>query len=90
MKLELEGYDCLCATKVFRINGIEADYSDFGEHYDTCPAMGEPYGCGNMRFIPGEMKQSILDKYHITSDEWFEVIEKLDSVLSFGHCGWCI
>ena len=35
MKIIIKPYDCLCELEEFTINGISADYDDFGEKYDT-------------------------------------------------------
>lgn len=90
MKLELQIGDCFCYTKVFKINGITADKRDFGYQEDIDPYNAEPYGCGNMQFIPELATQKILDKYNITIDEYNEITEKLREGLSFGSCGWCV
>lgn len=89
MTLTIEPYGALCELREFRINGIEADYSDFGCKRDVNPELAEPYCCGNMRFIPGVMSDSVLNKYRITPSEWNQVVSKLESTLSFGCCGWC-
>ena len=90
MKLEIKPMSSYCALSTFRINGIKADYNDFGYTEDIAPDRAEPYGCGNMQFIPDKNPQDgILEKYGITEDEWLRVLKELDC-LSFGHCGWCI
>lgn len=89
MKVEIEVFGCLCELSVFRINGITADYTDFGDKYDCEPESAEPYGCGNMRFFPKEYSASVLKKYNITKEEYNEVCNRLDC-LSFGCCGWCV
>lgn len=90
MKLELEIYGCLCSTKIFRINGIEADTDDFGEKYDDDPSDAPEYGCGNMQFHPYSPDPQVMKKYHINTQEWDEICDKLADGLSFGYCGWCI
>ena len=35
MKLNIEVYSALCALRTFEINGIDADYEDFGSKYDA-------------------------------------------------------
>lgn len=89
MKLNIKVYSALCALEEFKINGKSADSDDFGEHYDKCPGDAEPYGCGNMTFVPKPYTQEVLDKYGITEAEYDEICDQLDC-LSFGHCGWCI
>ena len=90
MKLELEVYGCLCSTSTFKINNINANYNDFGYKYDHCPESAEPYGCGNMQFDSIPPTQEVLDKYHISVDEYNEIADKLAEELSFGCCGWCV
>lgn len=89
MKLELEVYGSLCATSVFTINGVDAEYQDFGHKYDADPEDAEEYGCGNMIFEPGYFSEGIGDKYGINEDEFKIICEKLEEKLSFGSCGWC-
>lgn len=89
MKLKLKCYDCSCALKVFEINGIKADYKDFGIQEDIATYKAPAYGCGNMQFIPKPVTQKVLDKYQITVDDYNKICEELDC-LSFGYCGWCI
>ena len=90
MKLECKAYGCLCELEEFMINGIAAQYEDFGIKEDCCPKDAEPYGCGDMQFIPKYASEKVLNKYHITADEYDEVCRKLDKELSFGQCGWCV
>lgn len=96
----IKSMDCLCELYLTRnehnelirplINGVELEYEYFGEKYDTDEENAEPYGCGNMQFIPfEEVKQETLDKYNITESEYRQIQEKLDC-LSFGCCGWCV
>jgi len=80
----------LCSLSVFTINGIDADYSDFGCQYDADPENAEDYGCGDMIFERKDAKQWVLEKYNISLAEYDEVCENLERVLSFGSCGWCI
>lgn len=89
MKVEMEPYSALCSLRVFKINDIEADYNDFGEKEDINPTAAEPYGCGDMEFLPKAATQEVLDKYNITTDEYNEICKRLDC-LSFGNCGWCV
>lgn len=34
--------------------------------------------------------QEVLDKYHISVDEYNEIAGKLAEELSFGCCEWCV
>jgi hypothetical protein len=90
MELKLEVYGSLCSTKEFSINGVEAEYEDFGEKYDHSPDEAEDYACGNMKFTANRATQEILDKYKINITEYNEVCEQLEQKLSFGSCGWCV
>lgn len=90
MKVIIKQYDCLCELKEFTINGISADYDDFGEKYDTDRINAPEYGCGNMQFIPKASTEKVLSQYQITQSEYDEICDKLESALSFGQCGWCI
>ncbi len=90
MELELKIYGALCATSVFIINGVDADYEDFGEKYDRDSENAEDYGCGNMQFTGNPSKPEILSKYKITEEEYQEVVSRLEDGLSLGCCGWCV
>ena len=90
MNLEIEFGTSLCYTPVFRINGIEADYSDFGEKYDRDPDSAEDYACGDMQFTATPPTDAVLSKYEITLAEYAVVARQLEEGLSFGSCGWCV
>jgi hypothetical protein len=89
MKLELEVYGCLCETSLFRINDIEAEYSDFGSKYDHDSENAPNYCCGNMLFVTKSPKVSVLNKYNISVEEYYAIGNQLEDKLSFGSCGWC-
>lgn len=89
MKVELEVYDALCETKVFKVNDVDADWCDFGDKFDHDRENAEPYCCGDMRFVAGTATQAILDKYKINIDEFNQICEMLSDKLSWGNCGWC-
>ena len=101
LKIEVMGY--LCELLEFTVNGIDADYNDFGDKYDDgydddyyhdteddegCDEY-DVYGCDNMQFHPKNCTNEILKKYRITEDEYGEICEKLSEKLSFGSCGYC-
>ena len=90
MDLKLKIYGCLCSTEVFTINGIDADYDDFGEKYDHDTENAEDWGCGNMQFDGKDSTPEILAKYSINQSEYDEVVSELSEKLSFGSCGWCV
>jgi hypothetical protein len=92
MKLELKIYDHLCATKVFNINGVNAYSDDFGRQMDmgSCLDNPEDFGCGEMQFIKKDSTPAILKHYNITEEEYSEICEKLEDMLSFGNCSECV
>ena len=86
----IKPYYALCELLPCEINGVDLDYNDFGTKEDIEPEEAEPYGCGNMQFIPfDDVKEETLKKYNITKEEYEKIQKKLDC-LSFGGCGWCI
>ena len=89
MNLILTVYNALCEPSKFTVNGVDADYDDFGDKGDTDPDNAEEYGCGNMTFTPKLATDSILSKYGITLDDYNEIARQLQEDLSFGNCGWC-
>lgn len=96
----IKAYDSYCQLRCTVIDGdvisptvnnIKLYKNDFGEQYDTDPDSAEPYGCGNMKFIPYDyVKEETLSKYNITEQEYRKIQERLKEVLSFGKCGWCV
>lgn len=89
MNINITIYNYICAPDVFTINGVKADYRDFGEKADRDPENAEEYGCGDMRFIGKAHSREVLDKYHITESEYVEVVAELERKLSFGNCVCC-
>lgn len=101
MKIELEVHKCLCSTKIFKINNIEASAHDFGEVVDTEPFDLEDadeyderrWSCGNAKFIINmdtwHVKR-IMSEYKITREQYREIAELLEINLSFGSCGYCL
>lgn len=89
MNIKIETYNCLCETKVFQVNGIDADWSDFGDKYDREPENAEDYCCADMRFTAKPATQEILNKYKINDNEYSKVCDVLADKLSWGCCGWC-
>lgn len=90
MKIVCEAALYYCSLETFMINDIKADYDDFGYKMDTNHSIAEPYGCGNMEFIPNEPTQEILDKYNITEAEYKEICYRLVEELSYHKCGLCV
>jgi len=89
LKLKLDVYRAICETKEFQVNGINATYRDFGDKYDTSPDEIKPHVCGNMEFRPKLATQQVLDKYHISINEYFKICKKLQDCMSFGTCILC-
>lgn len=89
MTLEIESYECLCELKHFSINGIDAEYEDFGTKKDIDMGKAEDYGCGDMRFLPKPATERVLEKYGISNEEYDLICGKLEKELSFGNCAWC-
>lgn len=89
MDLKLKIYRRLFSTEVFEINGVDADYDDFGEKYDR-GSDAENYACANMQFTGKDSTPEILSKYSITQSEYDDVVSELADKLSFGSCGWCV
>ena len=89
MKLEM-GMPYCSYLKVFRINDIEADEEDFGASMDADELCAPEYGCGDRRFFSNEEPQTgVLDKYHITYEEWETICNKLEYMLDWGRCALC-
>ena len=86
---ELKVSDCACWPRIFKVNGRDADYHDFGEHEDLKPEDAPPHGCGDNQFIPLPPNEDILNAYGITSEEYAEICEVLKRELSFGRCRYC-
>ena len=89
MKLEFEVFQCLCEPQVFEINGIRADKLDFVTHNDQDSENAEDYCCGDMRAEGIPVSDDVLKKYDINEKEYKQIVETLESKLSFGCCGWC-
>jgi len=89
MTLEIKSYSSLCELEVFRINGVKAEYEDFGTKEDRDKDHAEPYCCKDMRFIGREPTNEVLKKYSITREDYATIVQRLEESLSFGQCGWC-
>lgn len=91
MEVKIKPFGALpCALKTFSINGIRADQDDFGMGQDESPEIVEYHGCGHWRFTAKPATQTVLDKYHITIDEYEDIAKQLEVVLDVGACGWCV
>lgn len=90
LTLALEFGSAFCYTPTFEVNGVEAEWEDFGEKYDRSPETAEDYGCGDMQFTMSPPTKEVLDKYQIDEEQYEEIARKLEDGLSFGNCGWCV
>lgn len=91
MEVKMKPYNALpCALEMFFINGIRADQDDFGMGQDESPEIEDEYCCGYWRFTAKPATQAVLDKYHITIDEYEDIAKQLEAVLDVGACGWCV
>ena len=91
MEVKIKAFGALpCALKTFFINGIRADQDDFGIGQDEKREIADDYGCGYWRFTAKPATQAVLDKYHITIDEYEDIAKQLEAALDVGACGWCV
>lgn len=76
-----------CSPKVFKIDGIDADPDDFGE---VSKLTGD--FCCKYREFKGfeEPSTAVLEKYHISKDEFFEICDELRDMLTITDCGRCV
>ena len=91
MELIIKPFHSLpCELEVFTINGIAANYIDFGSVFDHNEEAKESYGCGDMYFEPKLPTSDVLKHYNITVDEYNTICMELRNKLYVGKCGWCI
>ena len=75
MELVIKPYHGLpCELEIFTINGKNADSGDFGDHNEK---IKEPYGY----FDPKPLTKEVLDKYHITEEEYDTICNELEDKL---------
>lgn len=87
MTFEIKPHSSHCSLKKFTINGVDADYSDFGEIVDTDPGNAPTYGCGNRQFQ--SYPTNAIDYYKINESEYEEICDALKVALAFGSCAAC-
>ena len=75
--------------QVFTINGVKAYLDDFGYMQDVSHESAPEYGCGDMKFIPYELTDRVLELYGITVSEYEQVCDQLEDAMHIGRCGWC-
>lgn len=79
-----------CSPKKFVINGVKATTYDFGQGVDEEPVGDGKFGCGCHAFHHFERpKHGVLEKYHISMDDYRHICTQLDSQLSRGRCKYC-
>ena len=89
-------YDALpCKLNTFTVKNQPASTSDFGYSEDTGGTTGDEdidhWGCSNRQWFHDNGKRNAAMKtYGITSEEFDEICDILESVLCVGRCGWCI
>jgi hypothetical protein len=94
----LHGYHAMpCELDEYYLNDVRLRQSDFGISDDVGGDCDDEdimcYGCVNHVFEPyddEEHKNKTMAKYGITENEYYEIQDKLESVLYVGECGWCV
>lgn len=76
------GYVPLKIVNNFTINGIKADYRDFGEQYVKWEEIGFEV---SIFFEPFPAAISVLDKYKINEEEYIRISEVLKFGLSYSY-----
>jgi hypothetical protein len=86
-----------CELDEYYLNDVKLRQSDFGTSNDVGGDCDDEdimdYGCVNRVFEPyedEEHKNEAMAKYGITEDEYYDIQDKLESVLYVGECGWCV
>ena len=88
--LDITNMDAGCFNDaVLMIKGKEADIDDFGKCEDIDRKGAPPWGCGNMFFQVWEDRPEVLEKYGITSEEYYEIGFWLQRCLTIGCCDLC-
>ena len=75
-----------CYSEVFTINSKKAVTSDFGD--TKAIGLGD-YTCGFDGFVGKAPTDEVLEKYQITTKEYAEIVERLNTVLDYGVCNMC-
>lgn len=90
LSMQLTTVKSHCSPKKFVINGIKATTYDFGQGIDEEPVGEGKFGCGKHVFHHFERpKHGVLEKYHISMDDYRHICAQLDSQLSMGRCKYC-
>ena len=84
-----------CKAEKFTINDKMANTEDFGYSTDFDPDYNDDfcgglYGCGNCIWKRQEsLKKNAMNKYHLTEDEYNNLCDNLEEILSVGICNLC-
>lgn len=79
-----------CSPDKFKINGVKATTYDFGQGVDEEPLADGKFGCGHHAFHHFERpKNGVLEKYHISMEDYRTICSTLDAQLSRGRCKYC-
>lgn len=83
-------FDGSCEPSRFKINRIEADLNDFGTKGDRLANRAPEYCCADMQFDCKSPTQAVLDRYKISTDDYWYISHKLRDGLSIGFCKQCV
>lgn len=90
---EIESGAYLCHLFLFKIDGTDAKYEEFGQKFDRDAENAPDYCCNDMRFTgynaTSKEGKAAKKKYKLTTAEFKALCADLDKALSFGSCGWC-
>jgi len=98
MKIKIVAYGALpCEAATFKVNGKNADKSDFGQQSDwgdfpeDDDCSYNQWACADNYFVPHEdAKPETLAEYGITEAEYREIQRELENTFRVGSCGWCV
>lgn len=94
MMLDYDTYfDIPCEFAIFKINGINAEANDFGwATTDKLVSTDDQWGCRNHiwhSYTDPVGKETACRKYGLTDEEYAEVCETLEDILTFDCCDCC-
>jgi hypothetical protein len=78
-----------CRPVELRINGIKANFYDFGKSKDIDPLNAPPCGCANRVFKMGVLKPYTLNKYGLSPKDVEDLRIILEEKFSIGLCKRC-
>ena len=80
------------------INGLDVDLDDFGyaKDHDEARTDNDDYCCVCRMFHayrdPSHTNydgETVLDKYGIDEDDYYEICDMLEDIFNVGYCGLC-